>query len=75
MQVFVQPSYAFYRKLGEKTIALALPERACVADALALLPMDASEIGVVAVQGQAVSKQAPLQEGVVLSIYPSIIGG
>jgi len=58
----------------EKT-ELLLPEGACGLDLLERLCIPAEEIGLIALDGSAVTRQATLVEGDIVRVFPVAVGG
>jgi len=64
------------RRYGQQEeTELLLPEGACAADLLERLCIPAEEIGLVAVGGSAVTRQATLAEGDIVRVFPVTVGG
>ena len=63
------------RYVPHGTQELALPAGAVAQDVLAPLGIPPAEVGLFAVNGTAVLKDAPLQDGDTVRVFPIIMGG
>lgn len=75
MKIIVSTGSWAKRYLENDPYEFVLPEGSTVAAALAMLPLPSAEVGMTAINGQAVRQSFLLSEGDLLKIYPVIIGG
>jgi len=75
MRVTVTASSWAKRWLPNGTAALNLPNNATALDVLAPLGIPPEEVGLFAINGTAVLKDAQLNDGDVVRVFPIIMGG